>query len=58
MQIGEFIENAEIVLKEYPQGAPKFSYVSGISILATGEPTFLISLSKYCDTLNKILPKG
>lgn len=58
VQIGEFIENAEIVLKEYPQGAPKFSYVSGISILATGEPTFLISLSKYCDNLNKILPKG
>ncbi len=58
VQIGEFVENAEIVLKEYPQGAPKFNYVTGISILATGEPTFLISLSKYCDSLNKILPKG
>ncbi|KAB8040480.1 hypothetical protein GCL60_00770 [Silvanigrella paludirubra] len=49
VQIGEFLENAEIVVKEYPSSAPKFNYVSGISILATGEPTFLISLNKYCE---------
>nr|BFD31931.1 chemotaxis protein CheA [Pigmentibacter ruber] len=57
VQIGEFIENAEIVLKEYPQGAPKFPYVTGISILATGEPTFLISLSKYCENFDKMNEK-
>lgn len=55
VQIGEFLENAEIVIKEYPPSAPKFNYVSGISILATGEPTFLISLSKYCEKNNKVI---
>ena len=54
IQIGEFLENAEIVIKEYPASAPKFSYVSGISILATGEPTFVVSLSKYCENLPKL----
>jgi chemotaxis protein histidine kinase CheA len=55
VQIGEFLENAEIVVKEYPSSAPKFNYVSGISILATGEPTFLISLNKYCEKNNNTI---
>ncbi|APJ04000.1 chemotaxis protein CheA [Silvanigrella aquatica] len=54
IQIGEFVENAEIVIKEYPANAPKFQYVSGISILATGEPTFVISLNKYCESIAKM----
>ncbi|WP_338635125.1 chemotaxis protein CheA [Spirobacillus cienkowskii] len=55
VQIGEFLENAEIVIKPYPTNAPKFNFVTGISILATGEPSFVISLNKFCEQIPKSL---
>ncbi|BBH52346.1 chemotaxis protein CheA [Fluviispira sanaruensis] len=53
VQVGEFISNAEIVVKEYPSISPELPYISGVSILATGESTFVISLTKLCDRITK-----
>lgn len=57
VRIDELISNAEIVIKEYPSISPKLSYISGVSILSTGKPTFVISLSKLCEKINNELFK-
>lgn len=49
LQLGELIANVEIVAKPVPRRAPDIPYVTGVSILASGEPAFVISLSKLYD---------
>ena len=51
IKVDELVSNAEIIVKEYPHISPKLSYISGVSILATGEPTFVVSLSKLCEKI-------
>jgi two-component system chemotaxis sensor kinase CheA len=53
IRVEELVANAEIIVKEYPTISPKLSYISGVSILATGEPTFVVSLSKLCEKIYK-----
>ncbi len=38
--------NTELIVKPLPTGCPDFSYLNGVSILATGEPAFILSLDK------------
>ncbi|MBF0364165.1 MAG: Hpt domain-containing protein [Oligoflexia bacterium] len=42
-------EYYSLVIKPIPSNAPKIPFVLGVSILATGEPIFIISLTKLCE---------
>lgn len=44
LRVQELISNVEIVTKSLPPMAYQLPYVTGISIMATGEPTFVVSL--------------
>ena len=53
LRMEELISNAEIVLKEYPHLSPKVNYISGVSILSNGQPTFVISLCKLYEKIQE-----
>lgn len=45
-QISSFERNTEIIIKPLSRVSPKVSGVTGVSVLPTGEPIFVLSLSK------------
>jgi two-component system chemotaxis sensor kinase CheA len=56
MQVQEILGTAEIAVKALPPNAGKCPFASGVSILPTGEPTFVISLSRIYDELKRTSP--
>lgn len=46
LSVSEFIANTEIATRPLPAYAPKIAYVTGASILVTGEPVMVLSLRK------------
>ncbi len=46
LKVGKVGKNREIIVKPVPDLVPKWDYVEGMTILPTGEPVFIISLSK------------
>ena len=52
--------NTELIVKPLPECAPSFSYLDGIAVLASGQPSFVVSLPKLAERLKGDLqtPKG
>lgn len=48
LQVGALERSTEIVVKPMPPLSPRMPYVAGISVLPTGQPVFVLSLSRLC----------
>ncbi|MGE4231715.1 MAG: chemotaxis protein CheA [Bacteriovoracia bacterium] len=48
LRVGALENNTEIVVKPMPTLSPHISYVTGISVLPTGHPVFVLSLGRLC----------
>jgi two-component system, chemotaxis family, sensor kinase CheA len=48
LRVGALENNTEIVVKPMPPLSPEIPYVTGISVLPTGQPVFVLSLGRLC----------
>lgn len=48
LRVGALENNTEVVVKPVPALAPQIPFVTGISVLPTGQPVFVLSLSRLC----------
>ncbi|MGZ3711713.1 MAG: chemotaxis protein CheA [Bdellovibrionota bacterium] len=48
LRVGALENNTEVMVKPVPALAPQVSYVTGISVLPTGRPVFVLSLGRLC----------
>ncbi len=52
-RVSELERNTELMVKSMPAYAPKIDWISGVSVLPTGEPVFIFSLSRLIDEENR-----